>query len=359
MTHVKEVKMAIDPSAGFGRLVNAWNAAHKAGLLNKGQGYWHAGNTLDTYVDYLVAAKQGDAAGIVGLSYPLFTTNLGTPEAPGWWRDDYGWWGIAFLNASRPDHASILGLSDAVVRQCFNAADVCWQIMNYNWEKGGHTGVRNDPAPGNGVANTITNVLFLMLSLRRYHIKKDVQALETAKSVFDWFSNRQGTQPDIKRLLNSDNLIRETPGSPDDRAWTGDQGWFWRACLALRLVDHDPGRVAAIMRITDLIGAAVYKKVFVNGVVRELPYAQNYDVDYATGPGVFIRQFSIINQDQGGFKDNYDKIRQSAQGAWDYSESGCWYPDNCKYPGPTDLLWDLTLKTSSQDAYNAYMSVPN
>ena len=346
--------MSIDPNVGFGRMVQAWNAAHKAGLLNEGQGYWHAGNTLDTYVNYLVAATQEDSNAIVDKSYTLCLTDFGTPEAPGWWRDDYGWWGIAFLNAGRPDHASILRLDESIVKQCFKAADLCWQIMNYDWEKGGHTGVRNDPK--NGVANTITNVLFLTLSLRRYLVMNDNHALDTAGDVFDWFWNWHKAPPQTSGLLNNQNLVRVTPGSTsDDRAWSGDQGWFWRACLDLFQYDQNPSRRKNIKTVVDLIGPAVLANVFVNNIVHELPFSDNYDIDYATGPGVFIRQFSVINRENGGF--NNDKITQSAQGAWDNSgKAGCWYPGKCVYDPPAgDLLWDLTLKTSAQDAYNAYM----
>jgi hypothetical protein len=61
--------MAIDPREGFDQLVTAWNVAWKAGELVAGQGFWHAGNTLDTYVTDLVQANQKDAEGIVSKSY--------------------------------------------------------------------------------------------------------------------------------------------------------------------------------------------------------------------------------------------------------------------------------------------------
>jgi hypothetical protein len=97
-------------------------------------------------------------------------------------------------------------------------------------------GVRNDPG-GNGVANTITNVLFLMLALRRYQTLGDAAALATAKAVFDWFYPDQQSGPN--NLFNAEDLVRQTPvradpNNPDKRAWTGDQGWFWRLRYARR-----------------------------------------------------------------------------------------------------------------------------
>src|SRR5262245_59835194 len=108
---IRERTMAtgpVDPKLGFAALTNAWAAAP----LSAGQGFWHAGNTLDTCVTYLVQANQKDSdpnlqfvsRGRVIFStsqgiYPKEDPGPGTPDHPTWWRDDYGWWGIAFLNA--------------------------------------------------------------------------------------------------------------------------------------------------------------------------------------------------------------------------------------------------------------------
>ena len=138
--------MAIDPSKTFGQLVTTWNAgAFK--LYSEGQGFWHAGNTLDTYVNYLVAAKQKDDQQIVSMSQSIFQSVKGTPDKPIWWRDDYGWWGISFLNAVA--NATALNLGADLVARCTVAADECSrEFMNTDWEATGHHGVRNDPNGG-------------------------------------------------------------------------------------------------------------------------------------------------------------------------------------------------------------------
>jgi len=351
---------SIDPQKGFDELVKAWKAAHTAGLLTKGQGYWHAGNTLDTYVNYLVGKPQNDANNIVGLSDPLFQTKKGTVENPEMWRDDYGWWGIAFLNAGQEEHASILKLPSATVQKCFENANFCWQVMNANWLKNNKTGVRNDPT-GAGVANTITNVLFMMLSIRRSQCIGDTraraEALDTARAVFDGFFSHHKS-PGTSGLLNSQGLVRETPGSTSNRAWTGDQGWFWRACLVLfQLEDDGTTRKQNLSTVLRLITQAVFKNVFVDGVVHELPYPENYDIDYATGPGVFVRQYAAIHMIEHNVR--YDLIITTAEGAWNNSDKncGCWYAGDCKYKNLSgDPLWDLTRRTSDQDAYNALMT---
>jgi hypothetical protein len=224
--------------------------------------------------------------------------------------------------------------------------------MNFNWLENHETGVRNDPKDG-GVANTITNFLFMMLSIRRHQCIGDTGSLGTAKAVFDWFFRFHKPPPESS-LLNSQGLVRETPGSTSDRAWTGDQGWFWRACLVLSEMETDEPRKQNPLTVIEFISQAVSKHVFVDGVVHELAYPQNYDIDYATGPGVFIRQFAAIN----GVDNNL--ITKTAEGAWNNSDknSGCWYEGDCEYKNLSgNLLWDLTRRTSDQDAYNAFMTM--
>ena len=75
-------------------MFGAWSNVSATDFEATSQLYWHMGNTLDASVTFLVQDSRRDTAGIVAKSYPLFMIKVGTPEAPGWWRDDYGWWGI-------------------------------------------------------------------------------------------------------------------------------------------------------------------------------------------------------------------------------------------------------------------------
>ena len=362
--------MPVEPSQGFSQMFGAWSNVSATDFEATSQLYWHMGNTLDASVTFLVQDSRRDTAGIVAKSYPLFMIKVGTPEAPGWWRDDYGWWGIGFLNAAEPAHAKILGLDGPALANCMAAAKLGWQIMNHDWEANHHDGVRNDPSGKLTETNTITNVLFMMLSLRLYKASnmEDQQALNAARGVFDWFYNAKPPPQSTSGLFNKQNLIRYKPGPElDERAWCADQGWFWRACIDLFAFDNDVNRRTKIDQVLALLQPAVLNNVFVNGIVKELPYPQNYDADFATGPGVFMRQFAIINAARTN--DRYDDIiRRTAEAAWHYSKFanppasgawGCWYPDNCVYTDADNgKLWMLTLKTSAQDAFNAWMTVP-
>jgi len=376
----------IDPKAGFREMVNAWKAAHdklqdpknpsSKNVLTFMQGYWHAGNTLDSYVTYLVQTQQKDDEGIVAKSLDIFSTAKPEPPAQIWWRDDYGWWGIAFLHAA--DHFSSLGLSPEKKKSCTDSAEKGWGIMKDDWEANKHNGVRNNPDTKQGPeTNTITNVLFLLLSLRLHQTSKYKDALETARAVFDWFYPDEQKGP--KRLFNTEDLIRYLPydpstqPNPNERAWSADQGWFWRACLTLYSIDKDnpdkeiQERLKRVESVTERIGSGVFKNFFVDGAVsKELKDTNNYDLDFATGLGVFMRQFAFINADRhGGWGDIITKSAQNASdnsGWQSTTPSGCWHPDECEYkprydgaPNPWNVpeLWALTLKTSAQDAFTA------
>jgi hypothetical protein len=243
-----------------------------------------------------------------------------------------------------------LGVDQA---ECFKRADLCWDIINYDWGKNGGKEVRNDP-DGNPQTNTITNVLFMLLGIHRYQVQGDTKALDTAKAVFEWFYNAKPPEPG------------------KNQAWTGDQGWFWRTCLELRLLD--PSRQVKITGVLGVLAPAVFRYVFQNKVVVELNYGGNFDIDFATGKGVFMPQFAIINMISDPKKPNQwpDWIRPSTQGAWDNSgwniapktyanlPSNCWQSNATSYFSEETsvfVLWELTTRTAAQDAFNAYLTV--
>jgi hypothetical protein len=111
----------------------------------------------------------------------------------------------------------------------------------------------------------------------------------------------------------------------------------------------------------------VGKHVLVDGIVHELPYAIDFDIDHATGLGVFMRAMAYVTE-----FDYYYFGLTNAQGAWDNSgwnksadkdlyNAGCWYAGGTDYQDDrvtAMLLWDLTVKTAAQDAFNGYLSIP-
>src|SRR5262249_29281271 len=132
-------------------------------------------------------------------------------------------------------------------------------------------------------------------------------ALSTAGDVFNWFYYAKPGEDQQNGLLNDRGFIRELPGAGTDnspepnQAWSGDQGWFLRALYQLRGYRTDLGD--KINQVLTTIEPAILKNLFVNNVVRELSYSGNFNIDYATGPGVFMRQFAFVYQNKGKPED--------------------------------------------------------
>src|SRR5262245_44780587 len=183
------------PQNGYTKLLDVWNQARALtkgdgdSLANLGYGFWHAGNTLDTFMDYYRRARpagyQIEAANRTEEAIAVFKTAIGVnPTSPpiaqitvprvAWW-DDYGWWGVAFVKAyeltKAPKHL-----------QCVKT---CWDFM----DQGGRHYNDNDPNEKNGtwnhspkdknpgVQNLITNSLYLNLSSQLYALTKESKYL--------------------------------------------------------------------------------------------------------------------------------------------------------------------------------------
>jgi predicted alpha-1,6-mannanase (GH76 family) len=174
------------------------------------QGYdvfWKRGNAFDTLLDYIGhhddAPITAEAMSKEGLDFFNGASKLGM-----WW-DDFGWWGIAFMNAYK-----LLGAQGG---EYLTAAVSCWEEMHKGtlvWEEvekspfrsqytdrqprflGGvwnvgmdRTGVWPGPTDCNafvGIQNTVTNGLFLVLSLRLAATENDTKYLQAAMKVYGW-----------------------------------------------------------------------------------------------------------------------------------------------------------------------------
>src|SRR5262245_8104378 len=190
------------PQDGYTKLLYVWNKARALSkddgdsLANTGYGFWHAGNTLDTFMDYYRRAQpagyQKEAASRTEEAIAVFSTAIGVdplnppakPPDAAWW-DDYGWWGVALLKAYALTNA-------ARYLQC---AKTCWAFMDI----GGRHLNDGDPDEKNGtwnhdpngdppgVQNLITNSLFLNLSAQLYGLTKEAKYLDGACAQFEWF----------------------------------------------------------------------------------------------------------------------------------------------------------------------------
>jgi len=205
---------------------------------------WYQGNALDTLIDY-VAITQDQERG-ADLGDKIFTL-WAVAKPQGLWWDDFGWWGIAFLNAAK--NYEILGQGNAS-EYLQNAADclenhmdkatevwslayeppcdVCIAQPPESWHRyeprfaggiwnsafaglspGPQEGCnpnKADPPPNppipvgtpgdycstlNPVQNTVTNGLFLVLNAR-YHMQNpgaQKDRSEQTLAIYEWFKN--------------------------------------------------------------------------------------------------------------------------------------------------------------------------
>jgi hypothetical protein len=84
--------------------------------------FWFGGNAFHTCLDYMIYAKVNDTNGVVQTAHDIYiklvTPPLPPAPPPGWWRDDYGWWGNAFVLAY--NNRAPLGYGDSAYDALFN-----------------------------------------------------------------------------------------------------------------------------------------------------------------------------------------------------------------------------------------------
>jgi hypothetical protein len=175
--------------------------------------WWRVGNALHTAIEGMAAAQQkwGDGAHhiIVTVRQMLdeardfFFRRYGQSDV---WVDDYGWWGIAFV-AVYENFEIFKNVQGATAAdECLQFADDCWQQMR---DKAWDTGGSRYPIPitggcwnnkQHGSQNTVTNALYLTLSIRLYSVAKTLttdptwiqrtpQYLDAACAQFKWFGD--------------------------------------------------------------------------------------------------------------------------------------------------------------------------
>jgi hypothetical protein len=194
------------------------------------------------------------------------------PYAP--WRDDYGWWGLAFARAVKyGDH---LDLDGPRIDACRHAAQACWQILVSSAEENEKYGNAKPNTPQNEykrkiigsdycvwnnssakeydstkseVPNTVTNTGFLALGIALYEVEPEEKLKnlykDAVKKSLTYFRNVLFNYPDIKDvqqrvgpnnlLINDYGLIRETPNLNAHKAWCYDRGRAWSADQGMML----------------------------------------------------------------------------------------------------------------------------
>jgi hypothetical protein len=368
---------------GYETLLGLWNKTKTNNntndcLPNVSYGFWHAGNTLDNFMDYLGRARpagfQNTAATLGSQGVEIFKEVIAVdpttapldlkPPTTAWW-DDYGWWGIAFLKVH-------FLTGDG---KYLHAAQVCWDFM----EKGGRqytggTGTQggtwnHDPNDG-GIQNVITNALYLTLSARLYHITRGVQYLNGALAQYKWFIYQLDNGGYLNVSTNPPAwLIRQLPVGSEQYLWTGDQGALLGGLSSLRdsVISSNPDLAANLKKMCDAIVAGVKLSIQMvasppwapgGKVLHEANHSSGdwrFDLNGSVGKGVLIRYLGAYLLKRDGFiEQNADAVVRGSPheyfaNSWVADSSEVMNDDGCTYLGY------LTRQCSGQDAMNAWL----
>lgn len=342
--------------------------------------YWKGGNTLDAVINYLCTSGLQDTRKFVERSLKLYGHKSKYPDG-GAWRDDYGWWGKAFVNAYI--NAKKLGLDDATTKKCLAEADNCWTILNKSASENQSYGKGFDTAKklvgaaycawnNDGAAeyfksdtsrfldphtpNSITNAGYLAISteLRDNPNIKYRSVISTCYEEWLLMAFEFSASGFPNALLNDYSLIRETV-RPDmhmnwcfdlDRAWSADQGiYIYNMLVATSKESFLPPAIKTrIQKLLDRLlswyspyplngdknaPTRSWNSLIVDGIFRDFETKtipsfldanlSNYNNNYVTGPGVFTRYLG------NGFallSDQYKELfrpilEKSATSAWE------------------------------------------
>lgn len=358
----KELK--IQCVKAFNRFAEVWNF----------NDFWKRGNTFDaclTFTDALMH-KWPDVTEIKLIQQKVDKmleenfTFFKSFDPGGLWADDFGWWGLMGLNARK--HLLRSGNKDLADKYLRLSTDLCWQQEKdhaYDFSttaKPVPHGCRNGDANGKdkGVKNTVTNVLFFLLSARIYrlmlaeNIAGNEKYLEMAYRQWVWFDSwfqlRQYEY--LKKTTSGGALVQERPTAffeGSDYAitvhptwgkgwlWTGDQGMLLAALsdmLAIKSnlaawitknkIELDFNEDDFEKRISHYIAllrkgiktALVSDK---DNIIREAPFISNFGPefgnDYLAGRGIMMRYLGTLDDKSAGF--NFQKsIQATANAIW-------------------------------------------
>ena len=286
--------------------------------------FWRLGNSFDTIIDFFGFVDSGEAKAFAGCALDRYETTGGD------WFDDFGWWGIAALKASqRPN------LFPGFADRFKDIAASAWRTMADNapkvWAKADQEkyadyaprfegGVWNahwtddcnpiDPCNDlQGIQNTVTNGLFLILAARLGCIgRADCQQAANRQYAFlrQWFEVKAPAERLLAPCPDSGDgaFVRErvsvyASGAPTHAyrpslAWSGDQGLILGGLIDRMILEPRAYAETAPLARTILRGARA-TLVDADGILqawqeRDGRGAPGGDVDdYMTGPSVFMR----------------------------------------------------------------------
>ena len=347
---------------GLRKLVRLWN--HGDAFRDCGEHggcFWMAGNLFHTAVESMRRAElQKDTYGIGKEALAFFhecVPDTTDPKhwrtKPGFWVDDYGWWGIAFFKAYfasdqlhyDPSMKATFALN---AKNCWEALHACWAKTPINWRKGGKHytitgGIPNTHGKSLLVGrNCVTNECYWYLS-SLLGTEFGSHYLDPKANANDFFlqAKSQGILFDGSGLVYERFLGFRNTEHPE-WTWVGDQGLFAICCYSNR--QGSPGgfdrhqAAASIKAVQTNIKTA-------SGVLHEdvAPYS-DYRLDYACGKGTFMRYLADINDSShhavpgGKHYDSY--ISLNAKALWKNRHGGIFpYYWDAESPRPALECW--------------------
>ncbi|AOW10776.1 glycoside hydrolase family 76 protein [Flavobacterium gilvum] len=362
----KLFKMSI---AAFNRFESVWEC----------NDFWRRGNTFDACLNFtdVVQQKWPDKPEVklmqqkVNLMLEKNMAYFHSLDPNNFWADDFGWWGLMGLNARR--YLLRAGNKELADKYLQLSTDLCWKqakIHAYDPLSSAVPiphGFRNGDAKGQstGVKNTVTNVLFFLLSTRIYRltlaekIADNDKYLEMAYDQWMWFDSwfQLNQYEYLKKTASGGALVQERPiaifegsGYKDTThptwhkgwVWTGDQGMLLASLtnmLAIKdnvaewVTKNKKGTAFNVNVFTDKINA--YLELIAKGikttlisdmdhVIREAPLVANmgpeFGSDYLAGRGIMMRYLGILGGRVSGvdFKSN---IKATANAIWETRDS--------------------------------------
>ncbi len=317
--------------------------------------FWKRGNTFDACLTFANALHQKwpKDAEVVSIQKRIgemleedyrFFHSIDPAQM---WADDFGWWGLMGINAAK--HLKRIGNNDLAKKFTQLSIRSCWQQERdhaYDFSDAAKPvphGCSNGDANGQnkGAKNTVTNVLFFLLSCRLYSFsleedlpdKKDFLKMAYAQWVwFDsWFKLEKYQY--LQKISTGGALVHERPtaffeGSDYQETshptwekgwlWTGDQGMLLAALHEIVSFKNDlsawvmkykitPGFMLEIFEkdvlhyiqlLNEAIKAALVGKA--DDIIREAPFNANFGPefgnDYLAGRGIMMRYLGKLNK---------------------------------------------------------------
>jgi len=337
--------------------------------------FWKRGNTFDaclTFTDALIG-RWGDTPEIKLIEQKVNKmleenfTYFKSFDPGGLWADDFGWWGLMGLNARK--HLLRSGNKELADKFLQLSTDLCWEQERdhaYDFSTAAKPvphGCSNGDANGKdkGVKNTVTNVLFFLLSARIYrlmlaeNIAGNEKYLEMAYRQWVWFDSwfQLNQYEYLKKTTSGGALVQERPTAFFDGSdyavtvhptwekgwlWTGDQGMLLAALNDMLAIKKDLATWMAKnkkeadfnendfeKRINDYV-ALIRKGIKTalvsdkDNIIREAPFISNFGPefgnDYLAGRGIMMRYLGKLGENNVDFNSMKKSIRATAEALW-------------------------------------------